>query len=634
VKLQSIEIEGFRRHFKTKIYCSEATFLIGPNNVGKSAVLKAIEYLLSDRQKMEDEDFCAILGDEGEKENLFEEVTLTAEFENIPTEAHTWKGFNKQRLFSYEPVDGADSGKKIIYRKTYYKGKNKNKIEMLQYAGTLKEEFSECKTIEDYINNGLDEGIVSSLFPDQPYTKKLTDAMLKELKDEGIEDVFTFNESETEWFENPGGIPGNVSHRLPKFLLISDKADTNELSGKSGALIKTLTQLFEDVRDRSDNFQNAQYYLEELAKELNPDDEESDFGELMNGLNRVLGEVFPQTSFLAQANLSEADNVIKPNFDIQLGSNINTPVDYQGAGVIRSAIFAMLRYRSLRENRLNGTEYTRPLLIAFEEPEIYLHPQAAKQMRDIIYELSMDGHNQIICTTHSPYMIDLSKDTNQILNALYLEEETIEYYGQEKSLDLVKANPFNVSKAYQDLIEDQQTQVKMLLKIDDSITKVFFSKNVLIIEGDTEEVVIRETLSRMPEDMHKEFSYNWEVVRARGKATIISLVNYLKSMGIYPYVIHDRDEGTERAYSFNEPILNAVGDENRVFLLKECMEDTLGYTPPSNNKPYRAYTFISAEWGGTWDQITPEWKYIIEALIRGNNRDDIASVEAASYLER
>ncbi len=51
---------------------------------------------------------------------------------------------------------------------------------------------------------------------------------------------------------------------------------------------------------------------------------------------------------------------------------------------------------------------TRSLIIGFEEPEIYLHPSAANQMRDLIYELS-DGQSQIIATTHSPYLIDLSR---------------------------------------------------------------------------------------------------------------------------------------------------------------------------------------------------------------------------------
>ncbi|WP_313956226.1 TOPRIM nucleotidyl transferase/hydrolase domain-containing protein, partial [Bacillus nitratireducens] len=94
----------------------------------------------------------------------------------------------------------------------------------------------------------------------------------------------------------------------------------------------------------------------------------------------------------------------------------------------------------------------------------------------------------------------------------------------------------------------------MILKVDDSIAKIFFVKNVLIVEGDTEELVFKETILRMPEDMQKEFSYNWEIVKARGKATIISLVNYLKSMGIKTHVMHDRDANTPGSVKFNKPI--------------------------------------------------------------------------------
>lgn len=197
-------------------------------------------------------------------------------------------------------------------------------------------------------------------------------------------------------------------------------------------------------------------------------------------------------------------------------------------------------------------------------------------------------------------------------------------------MDKVFSNPFNISKAFKDLLENDQSHVKMLLKIDDSISKVFFTKNVLIVEGDTEEVLIRETLTRMPQDMYKEFSYNWEVIRARGKATIISLVKYLKALGINPYVMHDRDNKSPKAFEMNKHILQASGDESRIILLKECVEDLLGYKEPSSNKPYRAYKFINEEWGDSWEDINEEWRGIVEDLVKQRT---IAMKEAAVTLE-
>ena len=46
MQLYSLLIEGFRKHLKTKIIFSDSTFLIGENNVGKSSILYALNYLL------------------------------------------------------------------------------------------------------------------------------------------------------------------------------------------------------------------------------------------------------------------------------------------------------------------------------------------------------------------------------------------------------------------------------------------------------------------------------------------------------------------------------------------------------------------------------------------------------------
>jgi putative ATP-dependent endonuclease of OLD family len=72
-------------------------------------------------------------------------------------------------------------------------------------------------------------------------------------------------------------------------------------------------------------------------------------------------------------------------------------------------------------------------------------------------------------------------------------------------------------------------------------------------------------------------------------------------MGINPVVIHDKDEGKERAEIFNNPILEAVDDDRRRIMLGNCIEDVLGYTPPSNEKPYKAFTHISQNWTVDWN---------------------------------
>ena len=55
----------------------------------------------------------------------------------------------------------------------------------------------------------------------------------------------------------------------------------------------------------------------------------------------------------------------------------------------------------------------------------------------------------------------------------------------------------------------------MLMKIDDYIARAFFTKNIVIVEGDTEDILIRETLSRLPKEDFLKLVSSFEVIKAR-----------------------------------------------------------------------------------------------------------------------
>ena len=276
--------------------------------------------------------------------------------------------------------------------------------------------------------------------------------------------------------------------------------------------------------------------------------------------------------------------------------------------MIRSTVFALLRYKALRDNKKDITQ-ERQLIIGFEEPEIYLHPNAISKMRDTIYSLAESGNNQIVCTTHSPYMIDLNKKPKQTLNRLSLITCSL-----EESIALtVESIPFNITKEFLKLQEDDKNYIKMLLRVEDAIAKCFFVKKVLIIEGDTEQVVLSETISKLPASLKNEILSDWYILRARGKAAIIPLIKYLKAMYIDIYIMHDKDENTPGAVVFNEPIRQALDNDSHLFVLENCVEDMLGYTAPTSDKPYKAYCYINKNWG-EWKNIREEWKTIIQNI--------------------
>jgi len=260
--------------------------------------------------------------------------------------------------------------------------------------------------------------------------------------------------------------------------------------------------------------------------------------------------------------------------------------------MVRAAVFGMLRFRqkwlSKRED-----ENARSLIICFEEPEIYLHPSAANQMRDAIYDLS-SSNSQIVASTHSPYIIDISRKPRQVLNRLQEAGSTI------------ASESFTVTDTFKILQGEDKDYVKMLMKIDDYIARVFFTKNIVIVEGDTEDILIRETLSKLPKEDFLKLVSSFEVIKARGKAAIIGLVKYLTAMGLKPIVVHDRDGDVKGAEKFNEPIAQAIGENGKVVMMHENVEDEIGYTAISE-KPFKAY-LETQKWGDEWTDIPEKWR--------------------------
>lgn len=610
MQLYSLIIEGFRKHLKTRIVFSDSTFLIGENNVGKSSILYALDYLLGASSTIPLDEFYA-LEDGGERKIAVDKIVFTAEFRNIPKEANSWRGF-KGRLLRYDPEgeDSLDTGLKFIYRKTYPKV-GKVKIETLENPKVIKSEFKNCKCIQDFLDAGISEEEFTDDIKKIDYAKKLT------AKEWGlfdvIEDIFDIDDSQECWIENPGGIPQNVLSKLPKYLLIPAQDSEGEISGTSGTLQKTLNELFNEVREKSENYKLAQEYLNKLAKELDPSDDSTEISKMIKELNGIISDVFPHTGISAMANLSDADKVIKPAFDIQMNSNVSTPSNLQGTGLIRSTVFALLRYKALRDNR-RDTVQDRQLIIGFEEPEIYLHPNAISKMRDTIYGLAETGNNQIVCTTHSPYMIDLNKKPKQTLNSLSLITQKL----NDSNALTVESVPFNITKEFLELQDDEKNYIKMLLRVEDAIAKCFFVKKVLIVEGDTEQVVLSETINKLPENLKSEILADWYILRARGKAAIIPLIKYLRAMQIDIYVMHDKDEHTPGAVVFNEPIRQALNDDSHLFVLENCVEDVLGYSAPTSDKPYRAYCYINENWN-EWKDVTVEWKIIMQRIFNEGN---------------
>ena len=586
MRLKSIKIQNFRKLNDVEINFGDATFLIGANNAGKSSTLDVVEYLVTEK-KLDNACRSKYIGEDGEELTKTEDVIIEGCFDNVQASIVNQRGFNSSRLNSYTDEEGNEKYSFNYRVRLTPDGKNHREIQMHQQK--LKDDFVDCKKWQDYI----DKGVSAEMFSDvDDLNRNLTTKEKKELE-ENYPSLFEVQEN-NEWFENPGGIAANVLSKLPRFLKIKAEVLSEEMdAAKSGTLHDLLSYMFDDVRKNSEHYKKAAEELQKLSKEMDPNDENGAFGQLMNDLNKVVDDVFPKASINVDTDLTKAES-LKPIFDVTMSSNVTTDVLHQGTGLVRSAVFALLRFNKQRTENI-GNEDDRGLIIGFEEPELFLHPNAAENMRRVIYELA-DSDSQIVATTHSPYMIDLSQKPKQVLNSYTIGVN-----------DFTNIVAFNLTDAFRKIQDDDKVRVKMIQKIDDYVARVFFAQKIIIVEGDTEDIVFKRTIEVMPEEVKKIVSSKYQIIKATGKATMISFIRYLKALSVDLFVVHDEDAGTAGAMIMNAPILTALGnDSTKRLMMHNCVEDELGYTAPKSDKPFKAYKQVK-DWK-TWDDVPDNWK--------------------------
>lgn len=579
MKLEKIIIKNFRRISQAEITLASSSFVIGPNNSGKTTVIDAIDALLSLKsEKVSEADFRI-----ADDETRIDTIELTGVFIDISDETAQSRGF-KGRV-----IDG-----KFTYKKTYkLAAVGKPKIESFTYPYKLKDEFQAVKKVQDLLDLGISTETIADRLGQTGVDYKLP----KNWEKDFIEVLDYENTQDPIVEENPGGFPSNVNSKLPKVIRIPSLVSTTDFEGKDkGLLSECLSLLFEDLLTQNTLATEIQDRLTELENQMKPETEGSLIKQLTNDVNCIISAVFPFCGIEIKPNLQNLQDILKPKYEVSLFSNVKTKIDKQGTGLLRTTAFAMLRYHS--NLRTQKQLETRPIIVAFEEPEIYLHPSAANLLRDTIYALG--ATDQIVCNTHSPWMIDLSQEplslTKMITNA-------------DKTISCIN---YGLTSSFAKLPADDKLRVKMLQLFDDEISRVFFAERVIIVEGDTEILAIKNTMKIIPEPLRKEILFECQVIRARGKASIISLVKYLQDLGIFPYVMHDRDQGKAGAEVFNQPISAAVNDATRLILNHENIESSLGYMAPSTDKPFKAFTVTNA-WTSIAD-IPAEWKNKFEFI--------------------
>nr|WP_304158709.1 TOPRIM nucleotidyl transferase/hydrolase domain-containing protein [Fusobacterium ulcerans] len=190
--------------------------------------------------------------------------------------------------------------------------------------------------------------------------------------------------------------------------------------------------------------------------------------------------------------------------------------EYVSKGLYRTLLFELFRALATESKKIE-TSIIGNTMIFFEEPELYLHPQAEKELYDCFIALSKLGV-QLYISTHSSNFISLK------------------HY---KSICIIR-NSNNGSRAFQFkgrlFSGDEVKYFNMNYWINPDRSELFFAKKVILVEGQTDKIVLGYLSKKLG-----IYKYDYSILECGSKSIIPQFIKLLNAFKL-PYIaVYDKD---------------------------------------------------------------------------------------------
>lgn len=389
-------------------------------------------------------------------------------------------------------------------------------------------------------------------------------------------------EGAPQWQSHPGGFSANVDSVLPQVIFVPAIKETKEEAGVSEKN-STARRLVEVLFSKSlANNPAIQLFTQagEAVKNLFVGDGEGTevIRELETRITTKLSRLIPLSAKLDFNPPDIATDLPSKTTLELLDGMLQTKPEHQGHGAQRALVLSLLELYA--ETTTQSDNY-KPIMFLVEEPEIYLHPQMERKLRDVLLQIARSGTAQVICTSHSPIFIDLADRHDGICIIRKLDDESLSTI--QRTDDLFAGDTDN----------DSRQRLRMLLNFDPTASEVFFASRVCLVEGDSEMATIEAVASKLIARGHltkEEFltkRREVSVINCRGKWTIRAFQRVLNGFGIEYQVVHDADaEGDAGA---NAAILTELnGNSTRRLVHTPNFEQDVFGESWSSDKPWKA----------------------------------------------
>lgn len=526
MKLSKLEIRNYRsikkQHEKDPIILDGLDCFIGKNNAGKSNILCAIKFLFGKDSK-EDGEELYFKGNQDLKIDVRGYFELSKEDLNR-VEKNKREKISKltveDKLAICKTVENGEEEFQLLRKFPKSDKLSKDKFETLldqnyqkytraNFRDEMKEEYPE---IVDYLG-------------DKEKTKKSWRKAHDKLIEDQPEDI--------EFEVRPGEFPRGTKTAIRKKILprlidipaVKEAEDAAKTSNRS-ELGKLLNEVSNEIETEVN--EAIKESMEDVHQKLNSGDGGKRLGEieeLENRLSSYVEETFKDHSISLDFPKPNTEMMFKEaELNMREDGMGKISLENTGEGLKRTLIFSL--FRTLADLQLNEFEFQneekqkRPLLIIYEEADLFLHPGLQRKLLGVFDKLK-ESRNQVLFSTHSPFLIHNRKlDT---INIVRKDED-------KRS---------SVTQFHEKLDELDESEESKVLEIQ-NISSYIFSDKVVLVEGKTDEIVLRKLSRKLNEDWDFD-EHSISVLRTEGKYKLPLFKDFLESIGITTFVMTDLD---------------------------------------------------------------------------------------------
>lgn len=241
------------------------------------------------------------------------------------------------------------------------------------------------------------------------------------------------------------------------------------------------------------------------------------FKDLQDEINNSKVKVaFPDTSISFQFNPDTKIDIYKSAL-IYVNDGFNSLLQDKGSGIQSAVIIGLYNYYT------NTIAHSSSSLLAVEEPEIYLHPQARRVISHRIDDFLQGNRNQVIITTHSTEFITSAHEN---LNIISVRKEP-------QTGSKATNTKFDTSKEKQLLVKSQNAEM-------------FFADKVILVEGG-DKYIVEAVAHFLGKYLNTDLGENWlneqniSVIAVGGKSEFSKYVKKLNDLNIPVFVLADFD---------------------------------------------------------------------------------------------